>query len=583
MVDAAAPRPHERAGWLRGTLVGAVTVVGLIFLATSGASLYLAWTLLEGAEPGTIARESARTALTLQILLFAVELVTFATALVVVRRRVVVPLGRVTLAMTHLADGDLGVAVPMTRCCDEVDAMARAVELFRQNTIRRAQAMERRQQAERRLTQELTERNLILAIQQEAFPDGFLMIDAADRLHSWNQRFVAIWGLPDSVLNTGQSLDSLLEAAAGLVRDRQDFSRHMHSLDPHTGEEGRGAIELGDGRTIEVFTRALMPAAGDYRGRIWFFRDITERVNTQEQLRTLWRAVEYSPVSVMITDGRGIIEYVNPRFTECTGYEPQEVIGQTPNFLRSPQTPPEVYDDMWETISTGRTWNGEFYNRKKDGACFWEKNSIAPIRGADDKITHYVAIKEDITERKDAEFRIWQQAHFDALTRLPNRSLFNDRLSQEVVRARRSGSPLAVMFVDLDRFKQVNDTLGHDAGDQLLQQVAARLRLCVRESDTVSRVGGDEFIILLTDLNRDGEASDIAHRIIYELSEPFLIGSREASIGVSIGISIHPRDGDNPASLLRNADLAMYWSKAGGRNTYRFFSTHPSDFLDGYG
>ncbi|HEY0834792.1 MAG TPA: diguanylate cyclase [Azospirillum sp.] len=336
-------------------------------------------------------------------------------------------------------------------------------------------------------------------------------------------------------------------------------------------ETGR-ADEIGAmARAVDVFKRnALDLRAGE-----------SERARLEERMRTLLAAVEHCPVPILITDARGVIQYVNPKFVDASGYTADEVIGRTPSMFKSGHTPPDVYRSLWRTVRAGQEWRGEFYNRRKTGECYWENTSIAPITGPDGAISHFVAVKEDITERKDAERRAWQQAHFDPLTELPNRVLFDDRLNQAIARSNRSGRLLALMFVDLDHFKQVNDRLGHEAGDELLQEVAYRLKACVRECDTVSRLGGDEFVILLTDLNREEEAGEVAGRIVAALSRPFELDAGEAGIGVSVGIAIYPRDGHTPAQLMKNADAAMYWCKAGGRNTFRYFSTDPVAYLEG--
>jgi len=323
-------------------------------------------------------------------------------------------------------------------------------------------------------------------------------------------------------------------------------------------------------RAVDVFKRNALALD----------RESATRERLEERVLTLMGAVEHSPVPIVITDAKGVIEYVNPRFCTNSGYSPDEVIGRTPGMFKTGQTPQETYEDLWRTIRAGKEWKGEFYNRRKSGECYWEKTSIAPITGADGRIRHFVAIKEDITEVKDAERRAWMRAHYDPLTELPNRVLFEDRLNQAIARSTRSGKLLALMFVDLDRFKQVNDTLGHAAGDELLQEAALRLKACVRESDTVSRMGGDEFVILLCDLNSDDEAAIVASRINGELAKPFDLDAGEARIGVSIGIAVYPRDGHTAAVLMKNADAAMYWGKEGGRNTYRFFTKDPVAYLD---
>lgn len=301
-------------------------------------------------------------------------------------------------------------------------------------------------------------------------------------------------------------------------------------------------------------------------------KDETEKKRTEDNLRKLSLAVEQSPASVYITDLDGKIEYVNPRFCEITGYTKEEVIGQNPRMLKSNHTSQEQYKALWDTITAGHKWRGEFYNKKKNGDLFWEFVSISPIKAADGKTTHYLAVKEDMTAYKEYEQRLLHQANFDNLTDLPNRALALDRVYQALSRAKRWNKSVAVMFIDLDRFKDVNDTLGHSKGDELLVQSAQRIQKVMREIDTVARLGGDEFLIVLPDLDNLEKATGVAERILKEFSEPFIIDDHEIFVTASIGITGYPGDGDDPHVLLRNADAAMYQAKEDSRDTFRFFT-----------
>ncbi|MBF0458378.1 MAG: EAL domain-containing protein [Nitrospirae bacterium] len=299
--------------------------------------------------------------------------------------------------------------------------------------------------------------------------------------------------------------------------------------------------------------------------------DITIRKRYEDDLRKLSIAVEQSLSSIVITDTNGHIEFVNQKFTESTGYTLSEVKGKTPGILKSGKHPPEFYKRLWNTITAGGEFRADMCNKKKDGTLFWEFLSIAPIKDTMGKITHFIAVKIDDTERKHAEERLKQLAHFDMLTGLPNRSLYEDRLKQTLLQARRASFNFAVMFLDLDKFKLVNDTLGHHMGDLLLKEVAVRLRASVRESDTVARMGGDEFQILLTKINKSADAASIAEKIVIAMNEPFVLNDQQCSIGVSIGISIFPDNGDDLALLTKNADMAMYYVKEHGKNWFKFY------------
>jgi diguanylate cyclase (GGDEF)-like protein/PAS domain S-box-containing protein len=287
------------------------------------------------------------------------------------------------------------------------------------------------------------------------------------------------------------------------------------------------------------------------------------------RLRILIKAVEQSPVSILVTDFEGRIEYVNPKFCQVSGYALEEVIGLTPRILKGGFIAPELYQELWATIRAGGEWHGVFHNRTKSGQLIWELASISPIRDERGVITHFVGVKEDITELKRLQDQLDQQAHHDPLTGLANRSLFYDRLAHTLALAKRRKSGFAVLYLDLDGFKAVNDAYGHDRGDSLLTLVGLRLLESVRESDTVARMGGDEFTIILADLEARDHAEGIAQVILEALTQPFALGEEVCNISASIGISIYPEDGEDVETLIASADAAMYLVKHTGKNNYR--------------
>lgn len=329
-----------------------------------------------------------------------------------------------------------------------------------------------------------------------------------------------------------------------------------------------------DGRLVVLETSGspIISKDGVFMGYHGIDRDITERKKAEEQIRTLSQAIEQSPVTVMITDPDGNITYVNSTFERLTGYSVAEVIGRNPRILKSGKTPPARYEELWQAISNGKSWQGEFQNCRKNGELFWERAHIAPVLDDNGKIRHYLAVKEDVTRHKLQEERILHQAHFDSLTNIPNRFLALDRLTQLIKEAHRTGHRVAVLFLDLDDFKKINDSLGHEAGDRLLVQAAERLGDVLRDSDTIGRLGGDEFIVLLGGLEDAADARPVAESLLDRFRDAFRLDERELVLTASLGIAIYPEDGDSPTELLRNADTAMYHSKEQGRNTYSYFT-----------
>lgn len=306
-----------------------------------------------------------------------------------------------------------------------------------------------------------------------------------------------------------------------------------------------------------------------FLGTIGVIRDISERRQAFEQISKLSLAVEQGPGMVIIMDTNGKIEYVNPKFVQLTGYTAGEALGKTPDILRSDTVPPGKYSELWKTVTSGKDWKGEFCSLKKDSEQFWESVQISPIRDSNGEITHLLKVSEDVTDRKQAEETIQRMAYYDSLTELPNRTLFNDRLSQALSHARRKNEIVAVLFLDLDQFKLINDTLGHALGDQLLRSVASKLNKYVRVGDTVSRLGGDEFTMLFQGINNADDVDLIAQKIIEAIRVPFVIGNHELSITTSMGIAVYPDDGEDGDTLLKNSDAALYHAKETGRDKFQ--------------
>ncbi|QEQ95651.1 EAL domain-containing protein [Neptunomonas concharum] len=297
-----------------------------------------------------------------------------------------------------------------------------------------------------------------------------------------------------------------------------------------------------------------------------------ERKQVEEELNKLSRAVEQSPTMVIITDALGIIEYVNEEFSDVTGYQLSEVRGLTPAILNAGETEGAFYKDMWETIKSGHDWHGEMRNKTKSGQIYWSMLSISPILNEQGEITHFIGVSEDISSQKKTQEQIEQLAFYDPLTRLGNRRLFREQLEFELKKAKRNDSIFALFYLDLDNFKQVNDTLGHDVGDRLLQALADRIRQTLRHSDLIARLGGDEFIALLPDVSGPKEAGVVAEKLLAAICQPLQLGGSEIEATVSLGVTMAPTDGEDWPVLMKNADLAMYRAKRKGRNNYQFFT-----------
>ena len=288
-------------------------------------------------------------------------------------------------------------------------------------------------------------------------------------------------------------------------------------------------------------------------------------------LRMADRVFESALEGIMVTDRHAKIERVNQAFTRLTGYTEDEVIGRDPSMLSSGRQTPEFYRNLWQALTTDGHWQGEIWNRRKTGELFLEYLTITSIRDIDGKISHYAAIFSDITQRRQAEERLAYLATHDVLTGLANRTLFEERLAHAIVQAKRRGSKVAVMYLDLDRFKLVNDTLGHNAGDEVLKVVAGRIASSVRASDTVARMGGDEFALVLEEIDDVRDVGRIARLLLDEVGHAIDIGDREIFVTPSIGISIFPDDGAEAEQLMLLADQAMYGAKSRGRNVFQFF------------
>jgi len=432
-----------------------------------------------------------------------------------------------------------------------------------------AQDISKRKAAEKALrTKESYQRALI-----DNFPFIVWLKDTESRFLAVNQAFAKTYGFNSAEELVGKS-DFDLSSPELAEMYRSDDIKIMATRQKESFEE---EIENQEGRGwIETFKAPVMDDHGELLGTVGFARDITERKAAEADLRISATAFE-SREGMIITDADTVILKINEAFTRITGYTAEESIGQRMRLLRSGIHDHAFYTEMWSIINSTDSWQGEVWNRRKNGEIYPEWLTITAIKDRNGKVTHYVGTMIDITVRKAVEEQVQHLAHHDALTDLPNRLLLTDRLRQAAAQAKRDNIMLALMYLDLDNFKPVNDTLGHNVGDLLLQQVASRLLGCVkRESDTVARLGGDEFVVLLPHIEKGSDAATIAECILDALMQPFHINGSTINISSSIGIAIYPESAQEVHELMKNADTAMYEAKKAGRSCIRFFEPDAS-------
>jgi diguanylate cyclase (GGDEF)-like protein/PAS domain S-box-containing protein len=307
-------------------------------------------------------------------------------------------------------------------------------------------------------------------------------------------------------------------------------------------------------------------------GSIWVYADITARKEAEEKLRLSATVLEHIADGVMVIDEKGTIVAVNPAFTQITGYTEAEALGQDRNLTRSGRHDEQFYQELWKELVNSGYWRGEIWCLRKNGEQYLEWLTLTAVRDTRGITTHYVGVFSDITLVKESQEKLDHLAHHDPLTQLPNRLLFHDRLQHAIQRTTRDNEQLALLFIDLDRFKNVNDTLGHHVGDELLKQVAQALSDKLREGDTLARLGGDEFIVLLENVDGQYGASLVAEKLVGMFEQPFMVAGHELFVTCSVGISLFPADASDLNMLIRNADVAMYQAKARGRNGFRFYA-----------
>ncbi|MFW1676905.1 putative bifunctional diguanylate cyclase/phosphodiesterase [Pontibacter sp. JAM-7] len=418
-----------------------------------------------------------------------------------------------------------------------------------------------------RYAHQLRQSELQLRTLFNTLPDLVWLKDGRGIYLSCNSKFERFFGAPEHEIIGKTDYDFVDTALADFFREHD--LKAMHAGKASVNEEELVYADDGHVELVETIKTPVVDAKGNLIGVLGVGRDITQRKANEQEVKLLKVALEQSPVSIMMMDHDCRISFVNTAYERISGYSASEMLGEVPAFMLGEDgtTMPEITS----ALAGGQSWSGELSSRKRDGNIIWEYVSVSPVLDEAANLTHYLAVKEDITLRKQQEDRLWFHAHYDELTGLPNRMLVLDRLQQMIRDAERNQEQVAVLFLDLDDFKKINDTMGHDIGDKALREAARRLRSAVRAGDTVGRLGGDEFIVLAGRLNSEDSVPVIASHILANFQETFSLDERAISLTGSLGVAMYPQDGENPTELLKSADAAMYVAKDQGRDRFAFF------------
>ncbi len=403
----------------------------------------------------------------------------------------------------------------------------------------------------------------------DQFDDVIYLLDMERHLLRANKAFYEMTGLSPEQ-SVGRPIAELIhpqgeKELCPVCRAQESRAETVFTMEP-------GEFFNPSGRPMEVSLKLLRDDDGSASGMLMSLHDLSRTRQTEERLRLAASVFESTDEGVVITNAEGNILEVNRAFSDIQGYSREEVIGKNPRMFKSGHHDQSFYRDLWRALTETGHWSGELWNRRKNGELFPKWQTINRVLDSHGNLTHYIGIFSDITHIKRSKEQLDHMGHHDALTDLPNRLLLNERLEQAIKHAERHNTQLAVIFLDLDNFKHINDSLGHPVGDQLLQEVARKLVLAVRQDDTVARIGGDDFVLLLEDIGKPENAGLAAQKLAAVFAQSFQLEDQSIRTTASLGICICPQDGKDPATLLRNADAAMYRAKEEGRNTYQFYT-----------
>ncbi len=492
--------------------------------------------------------------------LLLLDMLVLAAAFVAIRRKIVRPLHELSGYYNQLAAGDYEVRASF-RSSDEIGQLAVAFNHSAQCIGTLMAHLEQERQSLARAEA------MFRQLAENSGVGVYIVKD--DKFHFANARMAEMFGYERDEMTTSVGVfDIVADEERHVVQE--SIRRRLDGELPEVHYERRARRKDGSRFYVEVFGSRMR--IDDRDVTIGVMLDISRRKQTEREGQLAALVYQNTSEAMMVTDAHGIVLNVNPAFTEITGYLPAEVIGSNIKILSSGMQDNAFYQAMWRAINSEGKWQGELWNRRKNGELYAENLVINTSYNEDGTVYRHIGLFSDVTSKKQSESLIWEQANFDFLTGLPNRMMFHERLKQDIQNSQRAGLPLALMFLDLDNFKEANDTLGHEVGDQLLQQAAQRLRRCVRASDTVARLGGDEFTLILGELADAGAVERIARKILQTLAEPFLLADEALYVSASLGITFYPRDATEPEELIKNADQAMYAAKDRGRNRFCYFA-----------
>ena len=392
-----------------------------------------------------------------------------------------------------------------------------------------------------------------------------VVLDLDDRIDDCN-RHALEW------LFHGAARDQIVGRPANQVCDTAD-----RLVGIRRAADGACHVVSLHGHDVQVVASRIHDESGRHAKTVMLFTDITQQKETERNLQLYAEVFSHIGEGILITDADNRIVATNAAVTRITGYSRDELIGASPRTLKSGLHDPEFYEALWGALRQSGYWQGEILDRTRDGRVLPLLQTISEVRDGEGKLTHYIAVMTDISSIKETQSRLDFLAHHDALTGLPNRLLFGDRLNHVIAHAERDNSTIALLFIDLDRFKNINDSLGHQIGDQLLVEAAQRLRGLVRRSDTLARLGGDEFVVLMEGQATSGAATGLADKMVAAFRQPFVVNGVDLHIGCSVGITLYPDDGLDAVTLLKNADTAMYRAKEAGRDGHVRYSAELSE------